>query len=175
MCVYTHTHTHTHTHTQTHTTSSYKQSKKYKSSQPASMFPVCQKMKTTHGPHATCLMTAETFWMTFRHRHSHHLQIISASRCNCRLLAGHAEATIFLCSYLLTSALFFFFAICSLVGYVGVRLCLRFQLKLALYLIMLRRVPFEFKLMNNVCLCCLHLSLFSTGGLGLLVLSFVDT
>ena len=139
------------------------------------MFPVCRKLKSMHGPHSTCLMTAETYWAKFQHRHSRWQRTFYFSGCYCSLFNRHAESTIFLGSYLLTPAFFFAFAVFSLLGYVGVRLCLRFQLKLALYLIMMQRVPFEFKLLNKVCLCCLHLLMFLTGGFGLLTLSFFDT
>lgn len=140
-----------------------------------SMFPVCRMLKCLHGPHSTCLMTAETYLARFRHRHPRWLRTFFFSGCCCSLFTRHAESTIFLGSYILTAAFFLVFAVCSSLGYIGVRLCLRFQLKLALYLIMMRRVPFEFKLLNKVFLCCLHLLMFLTGGFGLLTLSFIDT
>ncbi|KAL8561170.1 hypothetical protein ACOMHN_029242 [Nucella lapillus] len=140
------------------------------------MFPVCRKLKTLHGPHSTCLMTAETFWAANPQRHSHHLRAVFGSKhFRSNFLSRHQESVVFLGSYLLLCVFFCVFGLCSVLGYAAVRLCMRFQVKLTLYLVMLQRLPIQFHYFNVACLFCLHIVFVLSGGLGFLVLSFVDT
>ncbi|XP_076454721.1 transmembrane protein 250-like [Babylonia areolata] len=140
------------------------------------MFPLCRRLKTMHGPHSTCLMTAETFWVTFPSRRPQQLRGAFSSKSNRSILfAGHLETIVFLGNYLLTCVFFCVFSLCSFLGFLGVKLCLRFQTNLTLYLMMLDRDPIQFYSFNVGCLCCLHLFFFLSGGFGFLVLSYVDT
>lgn len=135
------------------------------------MLPVCRKFPTTHGPHSTCLMTAESYLVHYRPRHSRWLQV---SHCKCTLLSCHISALFYLSTHLLSSIAFVVLSLLFIVSYIGVRLFLRFQLKLAMYLILLQRVPFEFKILNQTFILCLNIMLVLIGGFGFLAISFID-
>lgn len=136
------------------------------------MLPICRKFPTTHGPHSTCLLTAESYLVHYRPRHSRWLQV---SHSKCTLLSCHISAIFYITTQILSCISFLVLGLVFLVSYFSMRLFLRFQLKLALSLILLQRVPFEFKFLNQFFVLCLNIMLVLLGGFGFLVLSFVDT
>ncbi|KAK7451828.1 hypothetical protein BaRGS_00031388 [Batillaria attramentaria] len=135
------------------------------------MLPVCRKFPTTQGPHSTCLLSAESYLAHYLPRHSRWMQ---ASHYKCTLLSCHVSVVIYISTYLLSFIFFFLLCLVFLVSYVGLKLFLRLQLKLALFLLLVQRRPFEFAALNKFFVLCLHIMLVLIGGFAYLALSFVD-
>lgn len=135
------------------------------------MLPVCRKFPTTHGPHSTCLLSAESYLVHYLPRHSRWLQ---TSHPKATILSSHLGVVVYLSTHLLSCVLFLLTCVVFVAGYVGVKLFLRLQLKLALFLLLVQRRPFEFTTLNKFFVLCLHITLVLIGGFAYLALSFVD-
>ena len=116
-------------------------------------------------------MTSETYLKRFLHRgntslwenHFHKSFIYIQFRFSMYLMSG-------LVSMFCLAVL----GIVFLVGYGFTYLCLRFQYKVTLFLILLQRQPFELKVWNDIIIFLLHICLILIGGFGYISIIFIE-
>lgn len=135
------------------------------------MFPFSRK-RTFQGPHTTCLMTAETYHRRFLKTDTMKgKEMGSATRMK---KWAYSQYILYFMSGLSAMLIFFILGTVFVIGYVLTRIFLRFQYKIAVFLVLCQRRPFELRQVNHVLVQVLQIMLLLIGGLGYICLLFVD-
>uniref|UniRef100_A0A8C5ZFC3 Transmembrane protein 250 n=2 Tax=Marmota marmota marmota TaxID=9994 RepID=A0A8C5ZFC3_MARMA len=129
------------------------------------VMPIPRRVRSFHGPHTTCLHAA-----CGPVRASH----LARTKYNnfdvyvkTRWLYGFIRFLLYFSCSLFTAALF-------CLQYLGVRVLLRFQRKLSVLLLLLGRRRVDFRLMNELLIYGIHVTMLLVGGLGWCFMVFVD-
>lgn len=139
---------------------------------PMPVMPIPRRVRSFHGPHTTCLHAA-----CGPVRASH----LARTKYNnfdvyikTRWLYGFIRFLLYFSCSLFTAALWGALAALFCLQYLGVRVLLRFQRKLSVLLLLLGRRRVDFRLLNELLIYGIHVTMLLVGGLGWCFMVFVD-
>nr|XP_010600348.1 transmembrane protein 250 isoform X1 [Loxodonta africana]XP_023397734.1 transmembrane protein 250 isoform X1 [Loxodonta africana] len=139
---------------------------------PMPVIPIPRRVRSFHGPHTTCLhaacgpVRASHLVRTKYNNFDVYLKT--------RWLYGFIRFLLYFSCSLFTAALWGALAALFCLQYLGVRLLLRFQLKLSVLLLLLGRRRVDFRRLNEVLIHGIHVTVLLVGGLGWCFMVFVD-
>ncbi|XP_035878315.1 transmembrane protein 250 [Phyllostomus discolor] len=139
---------------------------------PMPVMPIPRRVRSFHGPHTTCLHAACGPARTSRLARTKYNNFDVYVRA--RWLYGFIRFLLYFSCSLFTAALWGALAALFCLQYVGVRVLLRFQLKLSVLLLLLGRRRVDFRLLNELLVYGIHVTMLLVGGLGWCFMVFVD-
>ncbi|XP_012884929.1 PREDICTED: protein C9orf69 homolog [Dipodomys ordii] len=137
------------------------------------VMPIPRRVRSFHGPHTTCLHAAcgpvRTSHLARTKYNNFDVYIKT------RWLYGFIRFLLYFSCSLFTAALWGALAALFCLQYLGVRVLLRFQLKLSVLLLLLMgRRRLDFRLLNELLIYAIHVTMLLVGGLGWCFMVFVD-
>ncbi|KAM8802455.1 transmembrane protein 250 [Rhynchonycteris naso] len=136
------------------------------------VMPIPRRVRSFHGPHTTCLHAACGPARTSRLARTKYNNFDVYVRA--RWLYGFIRFLLYFSCSLFTAALWGALAALFCLQYLGVRVLLRFQLKLSVLLLLLGRRRVDFRLLNELLVYGIHVTMLLVGGLGWCFMVFVD-
>ena len=134
--------------------------------------PIPRRVRSFHGPHTTCLHAAcgplRTSHLARTKYNNFDVYVKT------RWLYGFIRFLLYFSCSLFTAALWGALAALFCLQYLGVRVLLRFQLKLSVLLLLLGRRRVDFRLMNELLIYGIHVTMLLVGGLGWCFMVFVE-
>ncbi|XP_008588320.1 PREDICTED: protein C9orf69 homolog [Galeopterus variegatus] len=136
------------------------------------VMPIPRRARSFHGPHSTCLHAAcgpvRTSHLARTKYNNFDVYVKT------RWLYGFIRFLLYFSCSLFTAALWGALAALFCLQYAGVRVLLRCQLKLSLLLLLLGRRRVDFRLLNELLVYGIHVTMLLVGGLGWCFMVFVD-
>ncbi|XP_004423713.2 PREDICTED: protein C9orf69 homolog [Ceratotherium simum simum] len=139
---------------------------------PMPVMPIPRRVRSFHGPHTTCLHAACGPARASRLARTKYNNFDVYVRA--RWLYGFIRFLLYFSCSLFTAALWGALAALFCLQYLGVRVLLRFQLKLSVLLLLLGRRRVDFRLLNELLIYGIHVTMLLVGGLGWCFMVFVD-
>nr|XP_008532887.1 PREDICTED: protein C9orf69 homolog isoform X1 [Equus przewalskii] len=139
---------------------------------PMPVMPIPRRVRSFHGPHTTCLHAACGPARASRLARTKYNNFDVYMRA--RWLYGFIRFLLYFSCSLFTAALWGALAALFCLQYLGVRVLLRFQLKLSVLLLLLGRRRVDFRLLNELLIYAIHVTMLLVGGLGWCFMVFVD-
>ncbi|XP_029776623.1 transmembrane protein 250 [Suricata suricatta] len=139
---------------------------------PMPVMPIPRRVRSFHGPHTTCLHAACGPARASRLARTKYNNFDVYVRA--RWLYGFIRFLLYFSCSLFTAALWGALAALFCLQYLGVRVLLRFQLKLSVLLLLLGRRRVDFRLLNELLIYGIRVTVLLVGGLGWCFLVFVD-
>ncbi|XP_036757433.2 transmembrane protein 250 isoform X1 [Manis pentadactyla] len=136
------------------------------------VMPIPRRMRSFHGPHTTCLHAACGPARTSRPARTKYNNFDVYVRA--RWLYGFIRFLLYFSCSLFTAILCGALAALFCLEYLGVRVLLRFQLKLSALLLLLGRRRVDFRLLNALLIHGIRVTVLLVGGLGWCFMVFVD-
>ena len=136
------------------------------------MFPLPKRVRSFQGPHSTCMMTAESYIKRYSRKANDTSFDFFMHRA---LIFSHLRFIIYFSSGLFTMAAFLILGTTFLLFYMAIHLFFRFQYKLTILLLLLRRRRIDFNTLNNAIIYTLHMTLLFIGGFGWIFMLFIET
>ncbi|XDA73472.1 hypothetical protein R6Z07M_003682 [Ovis aries] len=136
------------------------------------VMPIPRRVRSFHGPHTTCLHAACGPARASRPARTKYNNFDVYVRA--RWLYGFIRFLLYFSCSLFTAALWGALAALFCLQYLGVRVLLRFQLKLSALLLLLGRRRVDFRLLNELLVYGIHVTMLLVGGLGWCFMVFVD-
>ena len=135
------------------------------------VFPLPKRIRSFHGPHSTCVLSAETYLREYTIQNKEKNIYIHLGK---GLTFTHFHFTVYFCGAMMFAFCFTLFALSFIIGYGLMKLFLRFQYKLTILLLLMRTRVISFKDVNNAIIYWFHVVMVLTGGFGWLFLLFID-
>ncbi|XP_004410775.1 transmembrane protein 250 isoform X4 [Callorhinus ursinus] len=139
---------------------------------PMPVMPIPRRVRSFHGPHTTCLHAACGPARTSRLARTKYNNFDVYIRA--RWLYGFIRFLLYFSCSLFTATLWGALATLFCLQYLGVRVLLRFQLKLSVLLLLLGRRRVDFRLLNELLIYGIRVTVLLVGGLGWCFMVFVD-
>ncbi|XP_007194452.1 transmembrane protein 250 isoform X1 [Balaenoptera acutorostrata] len=139
---------------------------------PMPVMPIPRRVRSFQGPHTTCLHAACGPARASRPARTKYNNFDVYVRA--RWLYGFIRFLLYFSCSLFTAALWGALAALFCLQYLGVRVVLRFQLKLSALLLLLGRRRVDFRLLNELLVYGIHVTMLLVGGLGWCFMVFVD-
>ncbi|XP_011368237.1 transmembrane protein 250 isoform X2 [Pteropus medius] len=139
---------------------------------PMPVMPIPRRVRSFHGPHTTCLHAACGPARASRLARTKYNNFDVYVRA--RWLYGFIRFLLYFSCSLFTAALWGALAALFCLQYLGVRVLLRFQRKLSVLLLLLGRRRVDFRLLNELLVYGIHVTMLLVGGLGWCFMVFVD-
>ncbi|KAK2493859.1 hypothetical protein MC885_020888 [Smutsia gigantea] len=136
------------------------------------VMPIPRRMRSFHGPHTTCLHAACGPARTSRPARTKYNNFDVYVRA--RWLYGFIRFLLYFSCSLFTAVLCGALAALFCLEYLGVRVLLRFQLKLSALLLLLGLRRVDFRLLNALLIHGIRVTVLLVGGLGWCFMVFVD-